>query len=248
MEVVKELTPELVKAEAKDRFYLVEGTIKRMLAYQQYSRPIKIVKAGWGSIERVESFQDGSPTDKRAPSKKSKIRTGESETRIDKCWTFKEENGHLFVPIGDNWGLIKSSLRRSLTAQKKVRYDAPPLELMLVYPLWLDVGKAPPESLVDGHGPEKILETRNTPKGRVMVETFWDYIENRPLKFILEVDSECPINEEKLVALLKSLNTLDSPGPSKRGKLKITKIDRVQPSEKELEKMSKGEPVEPVVY
>jgi hypothetical protein len=103
------------------------------------------------------------------------------------------------LPWGSHFGIFKKSLLRSLEAQKKLRYDAAPLALIKVYPLWLDTGKAPCESMQDKRIPEVILETRHTQGGDVMVEAFFDYIENRDFTCYLEVDSEAPINEERLV-------------------------------------------------
>lgn len=253
MNLVKNLTPELEKAEAKDRFYQIEGTIVRLLAPHYYSRPFIYEKKGWGEIARVEVTQDGTPADMRAPSRRKRVRKGESEIRSDKCWTFKTEKrkiggDRIMIPWGTNWGIFKNALRRSLIAQKKQRYSTPPLELMKVYPTWLDTGKRPCESMKNDKVPEVVLEKRHTQGGDVRVETFFDYIEDRPFKCFVEVDSENPIGEEQFVAFVKTLNTLDSIGPSKRGSVKIEKVARVELSKDEIEKMEKGEPVEPVVY
>jgi len=256
LEVIKDLSSELAKAEEKDRFYLIEGTILRLLAPQHYSRPFTYRKKGWGSIERVETTQDGTPSDLRAPKKKRRVRTGDQEIKIGDCWTFADQLGgihtgngkNVYLPWGTHFGLFKKSLLRSLEAQRKLRYEAAPLGLMKVYPLWLDIGKTPCESMKNDALPEVILETRHTQGGDVMVEVFFDYIENRSFKCLVEVDSEAPVNEEKFVALVKSLNTLDTIGPSKRGEIRIDKISQVKPTEDELEKMRKGEPVQPVIY
>lgn len=245
---MKDLTPELVKAEAKDRFYLIQGKIVRLLAPQHYTRPFIYKKRGWGTIERVETTQDGTPQDLRAPKRKRRVRTGEEEIKTSDCWTFNVEKDTIMLPWGTHFGLFKKSLFRSLEAQRKLRYEAAPLGLMRVYPLWLPVGKAPCESMKEDKIPEVILESRHTQGGDVMVEVFFDYIEDRNFQCIVEVDSECPINEEKIVALVKSLNTLDTIGPSKRGQLQIDKISMVEPTEEELGKMQKGEAVMPVVY
>lgn len=250
MNLVKNLTPELEKAEAKDRFYQIEGAIKILLAPQdkRYERSYTYTKKASWSTERVELTQEGTPTDMRAPRRRRRIRKGESQTRGDKCWSFKVGDKHIFVPWGTNFGVFKSSLFRSVRAQKKEKYSAAPLELMRVYPTWLDVGKAPCESMKDGKEPQCILTKRHGGAASTRVEEFFDYIENRSFKCFMEVDSENPINEEKFVALIKTLNTLDTIGPGKRGKFKIEKVARVELSVDEIEKMEKGEPVEPVVY
>jgi hypothetical protein len=240
---LKDLTTELEKAESKDRFYLIEGKVVRLLAPQHYKRPFTYKKSGWGSIERLETIQDGTPADLRAPKRKRRVRKGEEEIKTGDCWTFKNEKDHIFLPWGTQFGIFKKSLLRSLEAQKKLRYDAAPLGLMKVYPTWLNIGKIPCESMNDKNIPEVILETRHTQSGDVMVEVFFDYIENRDFSCIVEIDSEAPMNEEKFVALVKTLNTLDTIGPSKRGQLSITKITQVEPSIDELKKLSEGEPV-----
>ena len=247
--IEKDLTPMLEKAEAKDRFYLIEGTIVRLLAPQHYSRPFVYKKKGWGQIERIEVTQDGTPTDLRAPKKTKKVRKGEEEIKTAECWTFRVENDTILLPWGGHFGLFKKSLLRSLEAQRRLRYSAAPLALMKVYPTWLPAGKTPCESMKDGRIPEIILETRHTSKGDVMVEVFFDYIEDRPFKCIVEVDSECPINEEKFVALVKTLNTLDTIGPAKRGQFRIENIKRIQISQDELKKLLKpDDPTQPVIY
>jgi len=272
MEVVKDLTGELAKAEAKDRFYEIQLVIKRLLAPQHYKRPFEYLKSGWGEVKRLESIVDGAPKSPRAPRKKIKSRKGEWELKTGDCWTFKysKKNGELFdpskaktpkdwkgvkiiVPWGTNFGIFKKSLRRSLEAQRRLRYDAAPLALMKVHPVWLCVGEGPPESIKEGKEPEVILETRHTSKGDVMVEVFFDYIEDRRVKFFVEVDSECPINEEKFVALVKTLNTLDVIGPSKRGDFRVLNIREVKVSEEEIQSLLtkpelSEEPTKPVVY
>jgi hypothetical protein len=287
MKVTKDLTPQLVNAEKKDKFYAVHGTISRLLAPQHYKRPFSYQKKGWGEIERVETTTDGTPDDKRSPKRKSRIRKGESEVKTGDCWTFRtvhdgifksakdtivhavkdlakkdreettektdkneEEilDGDILLPWGSHFGIFKKALLRSLEAQKRLKYDAAPLALIKVYPLWLNVGKAPCDSMKEGKVPEVILETRHTQGGDVMVEVFFDYLENREFTCYLEVDSEAPINEERLVGLLKTLNTLDNVGASKRGSLKIGKIEQVELTEDDLKKMEAGEPVMPVVY
>jgi len=245
---MKDLTPELVKAEAKDKFYLIQGKIVRLLAPQHYTRPFTYKKKGWGSIERVEITQDGTPQDLRAPKKKRRVRTGEEEIKTADCWTFKTEKDTVLLPWGTHFGLLKKSLFRSLEAQRKLRYEAAPLGLMRIYPLWLPAGKAPPESMKNDKIPEVILETRHTQSGDVMVEVFFDYIEDRDFNCLVEVDSEAPVNDEKFVALIKSLNTLDTVGPAKRGQIQIDKVALVEVSEEDLEKLEKGEPVQPVIY
>jgi len=140
---------------------------------------------------------------------------------------------------------------RSLEAQKRLKYDAPSLSLIKVYPVWLNVGKAPCESMREGATPEVVLQTRHTANGDVMVEVFFDYIENRRAKFFMEVDSECPINEEKFVALVKTINTLDTIGPSKRGSIKVLSIKQVVLTEAELKRTlaeTVAEPIKPVIY
>jgi len=252
LEVEKDVTPELKKQIAKNSFYRISGVINRMLAPQYYKRPFTYEKKGWGEVTRVESYQDGTPKELRAPTKKKRKRKGESEVKSGDCWTFKEEKGKILLPWGTSFGLLKSSLRRSLIAQRRTRYWVAPLDLIKIYPTWLDVGNFPPESMKDGKMPEVVLETRHTTKGDVMVETFFDYIENRPFTCLIEVDSECPLNEEKLVAFIKTLNTLDNIGPSKRGSMTISTMQRVVLSEEEMKKLRKGEleiePVQPVIY
>jgi hypothetical protein len=237
MQVVKELTPELIKAEGKDRFYTIEGVIKRMLAPQdpKLVRPYTYSKDGWGKVTRVESNEDGAPTALRAKRRSTKVRTGESEVKAGPCWAFNVVDGNIMLPWENQFGIFKKSLQRSLEAQNKMKYDTPRLSLMRVYPQWLNVGKAPADSQMPGNSPFVVLETRHTQKGDVMVEVFFDYVVDRPFKTVVEVDSECPLNEEKLVALFKSLNTLDTVGPAKRGHLQINKIDQIkQPSDDEL--------------
>jgi len=276
--VTKDLTGSLEKAEKKDRFYQISGRIVRLLAPQYYTRPFIYRKRGWGSIERVETLQDGTPTDLRQPKRKKRIRKGESEVKQADCWTFKlsgdgagttkadklkankeEKNpiqkfadlikGHdILLPWGTHFGTFKKSMYRSLEAQRRLRYDAPTLALIRVYPKWLNIGKAPCESMLDGGLPEIILETRHSTKGNVMVEAFFDWIANRDFRCIVEVDSEAPINEEKFVGLIKSLNTLDTVGASKRGSLWINKIEQIELEQKEIEKLLQGENIAPIIY
>jgi hypothetical protein len=256
MEIAKDFTADLAKAETKDKYYMIQGKIKRLLAPQFYSRPFTYKKKGWGTIERTETQQDGTPTDKRSPRKSTRMRRGEEEIKTADCWTFKVEKSdgklrkddHIFIGWGDHFGLLKSSLRRSLEAQRKLRYEAAPLALIKVYPVWLDLGKAPCESLKEGRIPEVILETRHTQRGDVMVEAFFDFVENREFTCYLEIDSECPLNDEKLVGMVKSLNTLDTIGAAKRGSMQITKIAQIKLTDEELKKLESGEPVQPVIY
>jgi hypothetical protein len=265
MEVVKDLTAELRKAEAKDRWYEIEVVIERLLAPQRYTRPFTYVKSGWGELTRVESIVDGAPEALRAPKRKVKGRKGESEIKTGNCWTFKliDNEGEtvdpskvkdwksvsIVVPWGQHFGIWKGCLRRSLEAQKSQKYEVVSLQLMKVYPVWLNVGNAPCESMKEGKAPEVVLESR--PNGK-MVEVFFDYIENRKVKFYTRIDSECPINEERFVALCKSVSNLDTVGPSKRGSIKVTSLKHVSLTEDEIKQLlieeKTAEPVQPVIY
>ena len=254
MKIVKDLTSQLALAESKDKFYQIEGELKRLLAPQNFQRPFQYKKGGWGQIERVESTSDGTVEVKRAVRRKARVRRGEVEIKTGDCWTFRtakngdEKTEDILVPWATPFGILKKSLLRSLAAQRRLRYDKDPLDLIKVYPLWLNVGKAPCESLNEGRVPERVLETRHTQGGDVMVDVFFDFIEKRPFTSFLEVDSEAPINEERLVALLKTLNTLDCVGASRRGSMRIDHIKEIALDEEDFEKLEQGEPIQPVVY
>lgn len=244
MQVLKDLSSEIQKLEAKDKHYRVQATINQLLAPQHATRPFEYKKKGWGEIERVEVRTDGTPTGKRAPTIKTTARQGKSEIKRADCWTFKIIDGKIHLPWGGPWGLFKGALRRSLESQNKLRYDNVKLDLVRVYGaegksdevklcacgeythgcLKLD---GPVDSMNDGGIPKVVLETRHTSKGDVMVEVFFDYILNRKIEFFIELDSECPLNEEKFVAIAKSINTLDNFGPSKRGSMSIAGIQEI---------------------
>ena len=81
----------------------------------------------------------------------------------------------------------------------------------------------------NGKEPVLVLEKRHGRTGEVMAEAVYDYIADREIAFIVDVDSEATINEEKFVATMKSLNSLDNFGPSKRGAIEITAIQEVKP-------------------
>lgn len=237
MEIVKDLTSTLDALEKKDRFYTVQATIKRLLAPQSASRPFEYKKKGWGEIERVETLTDGTPTATRAPRRIRKNRKGDEEIKRSDCWTFKMRGTKILLPWGGSFGLLKGGLKRCLDAQKKLRYDSVLLDLIRVYPSILAIdGK--PDSTIDGMTPEVVLETRHTNRGDVRVEVFFDYLTDRKINFTMEVDSECPLNEEKFVSLLKSLNTLDNFGPSKRGAIQIDGIAEVKLTSEEVSKLN----------
>lgn len=243
MEVVKDLTDELAKLEVKDRFYKIEATLIHLLAPQnpETVRPYVYKKTGWGGIERVESYTDGTPTQTTAPRTRKKGRKGESEVKTGQCWSFghdgkptedKKQNGgkHILLPWGGSWGIFKNAWRRTLDA-KADKYTNPKLDLIKIYPKTLAIeGKI--DSQQDGRMPQVVLTKRNVRGGSsVMVEEFFDYLEDKKANFYIEVDSENPINEEKFVGMIKSLNTLDSFGPSKRGEIRIEKVEYVRLSE-----------------
>ena len=251
MELKKDLTAELLKAEAKDRYYKVTGTLIRLLAPQdpRFVRQVKYEKTGWGKITRFETIEDGTPTATRSPRKNARSRKGDLEVKEGACWSFRKESDQLLLPWATSFGVFKGSLRRSLNAQRKLRYDAAPLDLIRVYPTWLPLGKAPSDSEARNL-PEIILETRHTQRGDVMVEAFFDFVENRKIDFVLEIDSECPLNDEKLIGLLKSLNTLDNIGASKRGRMEISTVEQIELGEKDLESLDRWNYPEtlPVIY
>lgn len=83
-----------------------------------------------------------------------------------------------------------------------------------------------------------VLTTRHTQRGDVMVEEFFDWIANRHIEFYVETDAECSINDHKLEGLFKSLNTLDTFGPSKRGDIRITGLQAIPTmSQEEIHKL-----------
>jgi len=172
-----------------------------------------------------------------APRKTRKIRRGEEDIKTAPCHTFRVVNERILLPWGGRFGVFKRSLERSLQAQGRMHYDITPLDLIQVYPIWLDAGSAPPDSITQGT-PEVVLEKRNS-RNNVMVEVFYDFIEHRDVSFFLRIDGECPINDEKLVALLSTLNSLDCVGPSLRGRLMVKSIKQVKVDLEELESLNK---------
>jgi hypothetical protein len=237
MEMVEDASQKLAKLSEKDTWWLVDLTIDKLLAPQDplYTRPFQYVKKGWGTIERVEEWGDGTPTVAREPKRKRKIRKGESEVKTGDAWSFREEDGRILLPWGTHWGLFKKTLMRSIIAQRKERYETAPLALIKVYPMWLDVGKAPCESRKDKNVPERVLEKRNVSgQSNTMVETFFDWISNRRVQFLMKIDGENPINDEKVIGLLKTVNTLDDIGPARRGSMHINGIKKVKLSEEEI--------------
>jgi hypothetical protein len=237
MEIVKDLTSELTKLEAKDRYYYIEAEIPYLLATQdpKTTRQYTYKKTGWGSIERVESHTEGAgtPSSQTAPRRKGRKRTGEEEIKTGRCFSFRTtENNEVLLPWGGPFGILKQGLRRTLDAKGKMRYENPKLDLIRIFPKTVKV-PAPLNSMINDT-PEAVLTTRHSMGGDVMVDEFFDYIENKPVSFYVEVDSECPINEEKFVGLMKSLTTLDNFGAAKRGQVKIQSIKQVNLSKDEL--------------
>ncbi|GAI63961.1 unnamed protein product, partial [marine sediment metagenome] len=228
----------------KDTFWHIDITINRLLAPQDdlYKRPFQYKKKGWGQVERIETITDGTPTTTREPKRKRRTRKGESEIKTGDAWSFREDNGHIILPWGSHYGLWKKTLLRSIIAQKRERYNTAPLALIKVYPLWLDVGKTPCESRKDKKLPERVLEKRHVAgKTNVMVEVFFDWIANRRVQFLMRVDGENPINDEKIIALIKTINTLDDIGPSRRGSVTVNVMKKIKLSEKEMRCLEKNE-------
>jgi len=243
LEVLEDASNKLAKLSEKDTFWLIDLTIDKLLAPQDvlYTRPFQYVKKGWGMIARVETTQDGTPTIDREPKRKKSIRKGESEVKSGDAWSFREENGKIMLPWATQWGLWKKTLTRSIIAQRKERYETAPLALIKVYPAWLDVGKAPCESRKDKNVPERVLEKRNVRgQANTMVETFFDWIQNRRVQFLTRIDGENPINDEKFLALVKTINNLDDIGPARRGSIHINGIKKVKLSEKEIKDLEQN--------
>lgn len=241
MEIEKDLTGELEKQEAKDAMYHIEAEIPLLLATQdpETVRPYVYKKTGWGSIERVEQRLDGTPTALTAPKRLRKQRTGESEVKTGRCFSFRTQGKDVLVPWGGPFGVLKQGLRRTLEARNKMRYDGLKLDLMRVYPRQVKV-EVPIDSQKEGKNPLVVLTTRHTQKGDVMVDEFFDYLEHRKINFYVEVDSGCPVNDEYFVELIKGLNTLDNFGAAKRGSVLIQKIAKVKLSPAELRKLSEN--------
>jgi hypothetical protein len=243
LEVVEDATGKMQKLCEKDTWWLLDLTIDKLLAPQDelYKRPFRYVKKGWGKIERIETTQDGTPTIEREPKRKKKIRKGESEIKDGDAWAFREDDGHILLPWGAHWGLWKKTLLRSIIAQRKERYETAPLALVKVYPLWLDCGKTPCESRKDNNVPERVLTKRNVQSGaNTMVDEFFDWIANRHVQFLIRIDGENPINDEKFIALVKTVNTLDDIGPSRRGSMHVNGIKKVKLSDKEISNLEQN--------
>ena len=241
MEIEKDLTGELEKQEAKDALYYIEAEIPFLLATQdpETVRPYTYKKTGWGSIERVESHTDGTPTALTAPKRKTRQRTGESEIKQGRCFSFKAEGKNILIPWGGPFGVLKQVLRRTLDAKNKMRYENAKLDLIRIYPRLVKT-EFPIDSQKEGKNPQVVLTTRHTQKGDVMVDEFFDYLEHRKVNFYMEIDSGCPINDEKFVEMVKSLNTLDNFGAAKRGSVVINTIKRVKLSPVELRKIAEA--------
>jgi hypothetical protein len=236
------LTPELNRQEAKDAFYHIEVEVPFLLAVQdpETTRPYIYKKTPWGSIERVEARTDGTPTALTAPKRKKNVRTGEVEIKTGPCFSFRTVNGDIHLPWGGPFGVLKQGLRRTLDSKNKAKYDTPKLDLMKIYPRIVKI-PGPIDSQTKGKNPTVVLTTRHTAKGDVMVNEFFDYIQNKAFDFYMEVDSGCPVNKEKFVELIKGLNTLDTFGASKRGEVKVRSIKIVAPfSDEEIRKLEKA--------
>ena len=241
MEIVNDLTPELEKQEAKDAFYYIEAHIPFLLATQdpETARPYVYKKTGWGSIERVEATHQGTPVALTAPKRRTRRRTGEEEIKTGRCFSFRTKNGEVFLPWGGPFGVLKQGLRRTLEAKNKMKYENPKLDLIRIYPKTVKV-PGPIDSQANGKNPLVVLTTRHTNKGDVMVDEFFDFVEHRDVHFYVEVDSECPINDEAFTGLVKSLNTLDNFGAAKRGSVEVKTIKRVKLSKAELTKLGEN--------
>ena len=233
MQELEDLTAKLVGMDEKDTWYQVDVTFGRLLAEQSNSRPIEIKEEGWGEETKEEEYQTGTPETMKAPTKRKGRRAGTGRSAIKKCWTFltrkKAKDETVLIHFGGEFGVIHQSFIRSLDAQKKVKYDAPPLELIGLYPEFAEAGPAPPDSITNG-GPQKVMVPRPARGGMTSsrVDEYFDFVEDRTVRGYLKVDATCPLNEEKVLELLKSLKTLKSVGPAKRGSIKSIIPKRVK--------------------
>ena len=234
MKKVEDLTDRLRQKMLQNTFYYCKARIKKLLAMRTHVRDIRIKEAGWGKREiKEEKVVKAEDELKPTPIVVIDVREGKEKILEKGCFTFPKVDGKVVIPIGGPYGLIKSSMRRAAKLVKARKFLGWRLGLVKIYPEWGYAGPWPPDSMMNGNLPEKILRPVAGPGRKRMVADYHDYIVDRDIEFIIEISSESPVSEDEVIAAVKSLNDLDEIGPCKRGRIYIYQITKVSLSPEE---------------
>lgn len=169
-------------------------------------------------------------------------RRGRRTTTEKQVQTYRfERNGHpgsILLEIGGPYGLMAKALRDAAVAVNKANYWMPSLTLISFAPVkgladgYVEAKATTTISALNGtngHGPMPRMEPRNSRgAARTMVPVFHERLA-APVKLDVDmtVNAECPRTPEEIAGLLHAMQGVPF-GPAKRGKLKITKVERVQ--------------------
>lgn len=168
-------------------------------------------------------------------------RRGRQKTTEREVQTYRfERNGKpeaIMLEVGGPYGLFAKALRDAVVAKDKAKYWLPGLSLIRfepvngITPRYIEVKAKTTIDALDAHdgkAPTPRMEPRNGRGGaRTMVPVFHERVPDT-IKFPMDmiVNAECPRTPEEIAGLLHAMQAVPF-GPARRGKLAITKVERV---------------------
>lgn len=182
---------------------------------------------------------EGTPQgDQAMPQTRRRGKRTEKEREVQ---TYRfERNGKadtVLLEVGGPYGLFAKALRDAVVAKDKAKYWLPGLTLIAFHPVngltprYLEVKAKTTIDALDAHAgdPMPRMEPRNARGGaRTMVPVFHERIPEA-IKVIVDmvVNAECPRTPEEIAGLLHAMCAVPF-GPAKRGKVSITKVERLK--------------------
>lgn len=213
---------QLGKLRDKDIYYHVKARIDRLCARSDIYKLLKLPNVV--SVVIVDTttteYGRGDETITSTREKTRNIKKGQ-EVKVFPFATHKDGGTEkILVQIGGDRGVIRTGFYRTVIANNKARYWAPPIDLIRVLPEGnMILGNAPAERPVER--PVFVLEPRS--RGKTAEVVGYEAIIDRPVEYWVKRNASCPLTEEDIITLLHG--TEDVPlGPSKRGHQTILEI------------------------
>lgn len=170
-------------------------------------------------------------------------RRGRRTMKEKECQTYRfERNGDpkaIMLEVGGPYGLLAKALRDATVAINKAQYWLPTLTLISFMPTKPEFGRylsVRAETTINAldvpksKTPLPRMEPRNTRGNgaRSMVPVFHErLVKAITVEVDMTINSECPRTPDEIAGLLHAMQGVPF-GPAKRGKLKITKVERIQ--------------------
>ena len=219
-----DLTPLINTWRSKDVTWNVEFKIERLYARQdpQYTM--------WYQLPEKQTI---AVTNKEVTKEKSKKRSRttsvvKSEEKEIPFRTFprSKDGKNLLIPFGGHFGILDTTLRQVCKEIKSLGYKLPKVALVTIEPEWFEV---PLEDVKDKLYIDIVSETRHSKQRsgeKVRADIAYEVIKDINIPCTITSNGVAPLEDDEMAQILHALETAKF-GPTKRGKVKVVKFEKV---------------------